>query len=262
MKFIYAAQFLLALLPSILLVIMTMGPFWFPTLYYSNHRYNLLKLFLVFFDIAFIIYAWLFSQVIIYKERNQISKNQYAMSFALFLSPIVFLVLTGLILTPIKNRIQTERRAAFEEQRNIERSRRAEGFYDSQCPQYFISTPNEGCKDTRSPNPVNAISEQTVPVTDHSHNPDLNQPNPMASNEPRVMFWSGKVNQHWNTETHRFETDPLGFNDTADPLIYCKRFYPETVKTQPFVKETSYTWAEQGNRNNWEGEALSYLCLK
>ncbi len=97
---------------------------------------------------------------------------------------------------------------------------------------------------------------------DQSHNPDLNQSDASANNAPRVMFWPGKVNQHWNTENHRFETDPLGFNDTADPLIYCKRFYPKTTQTQPYQKETSYTWAEAGNRNNHTGELMSYLCIE
>jgi Amyloid A4 N-terminal heparin-binding len=92
--------------------------------------------------------------------------------------------------------------------------------------------------------------------------PELNQTNPNTINTPRVMFWQGKVNQHWNSELRRFETDVDGVSGaTSDVLGYCKKIYPRTTDVESYKEEVSQTWAERGNKNNYMHSVISILCL-
>lgn len=94
------------------------------------------------------------------------------------------------------------------------------------------------------------------------NNPELNRPNYSASNMPRVMFWEGKVNQHWDVKKHRFETDTDGKSSVMDPLVYCKKVYPKTTYVKLYKEEVSKSWAEEGNLNNYVYSMPSILCVE
>lgn len=90
--------------------------------------------------------------------------------------------------------------------------------------------------------------------------------NPIVSPEdrdiPRVMFWNGKVNQHWNLEKGIWETDPDGYSGAREnKLEYCKKFYPNTEKVVEYKDETTNTWMDAGNTNNYASTKLSYQCV-
>jgi peptidoglycan hydrolase-like protein with peptidoglycan-binding domain len=82
---------------------------------------------------------------------------------------------------------------------------------------------------------------------------------------PRVMFWWGKVNQHINTDTGTWETDPNGLEAYAgasvDKLTYCKMFYPASVAAVPFGYETIDSWHDRGNVNNYTSTNMAYRCV-
>ncbi len=96
-----------------------------------------------------------------------------------------------------------------------------------------------------------------------AHNPGRNNSDGSDST-PRVMFWCGKVNQYWNLDTKRFETDPDGTTggEMLDPLSYCKKMYPQLsiTQAQPYKRELSQNWAQAGNMNNWTSMLMSYSC--
>ncbi|NLZ74311.1 hypothetical protein GX917_00135 [Candidatus Falkowbacteria bacterium] len=86
--------------------------------------------------------------------------------------------------------------------------------------------------------------------------------NQSANKIPRIMYWSGKVNQHWNLETGAWETDPDGFSGSGiDKLAYCNKFYKNTVAVEPYKEETINTWRERGNIGAFTGTMLSYRCV-
>ncbi|MCX6797617.1 MAG: hypothetical protein NTX66_00115 [Candidatus Falkowbacteria bacterium] len=81
-------------------------------------------------------------------------------------------------------------------------------------------------------------------------------------NIPRVMFWRGKVNQHWDLENKRWETDPDGSSGAnVDKLTYCQRFYSNIVRVEEYKNETISTWHSSGNSGNYSSTRLSYRCL-
>lgn len=86
------------------------------------------------------------------------------------------------------------------------------------------------------------------------------------SNIPRVMFWWGKVNQHINTTTGTWETDPNGLEEYAgasvDKLTYCRMFYPKTISVVPYMFETIDGWRDRGNVGKYSSTNLSYRCIE
>lgn len=79
---------------------------------------------------------------------------------------------------------------------------------------------------------------------------------------PRIMYWAGKVNQHWDLASGSFVTDPDGSSGAGlNKLSYCQKFYPETESVVAYKKETSNTWKNAGNLDNFTGTALSYRCV-
>lgn len=65
---------------------------------------------------------------------------------------------------------------------------------------------------------------------------------------PRIMFWSGKVNQHYDVASGQWQTDPDGRSGAdLDPLTYCRKWYPGTVSVRDLAEETISTWREAGN---------------
>lgn len=81
-------------------------------------------------------------------------------------------------------------------------------------------------------------------------------------NVPRVAFWPGKVNQHWNLETKAWETDPDGVSGSREnKLEYCQKFYPTTVKVIEYKTETANAWRDRGNLGQYLGTRMSYRCV-
>jgi hypothetical protein len=85
---------------------------------------------------------------------------------------------------------------------------------------------------------------------------------PSDRNIPRVMFWWGKVNQHWNLDKGVWETDADGLSGAReDKLSYCKKFYPTTVKVVEYKNETTNTWRNAYNQGQFTSTKLSYRCV-
>lgn len=112
----------------------------------------------------------------------------------------------------------------------------------------------------------------TLPLTDATtivyakFTADKLQDNPAVSaedrNVPRVMFWNGKVNQHWNLEKGVWETDSDGYSGAREnKLEYCQKFYPSTEKVIEYKNETTNTWMDAGNTNSYVSIKLSYQCI-
>lgn len=80
---------------------------------------------------------------------------------------------------------------------------------------------------------------------------------------PRVMFWFGKVNQHWDKQEEIWKTDSDGVSGAREnKLEYCKKFYPATEKVVEYKKETTNTWKDAGNRGEYVSTKLSYRCVQ
>ena len=83
------------------------------------------------------------------------------------------------------------------------------------------------------------------------------------NNSPRVMFWSGKVNQHWDLNEQVWKTDPDGSSGAnVNKLDYCKKFYPGTISVMEYKEETTNTWRNGGNTGGpFTSTKMSYLCV-
>lgn len=79
---------------------------------------------------------------------------------------------------------------------------------------------------------------------------------------PRIMYWSGKVNQHWDLDAGAWKTDPDGKSGSEiDQVTYCKKFYPTTVSVEPYKNETINTWHAKYNAGNYTNTIMSYRCV-
>ena len=82
-------------------------------------------------------------------------------------------------------------------------------------------------------------------------------------NSPRIMYWYGKVNQHWDLNSQSWQTDSDGTSGAnIDELTYCKKFYPQTYKTYAYKEEVSTNWKAAGNIGNYISIKTSYLCVQ
>lgn len=82
-------------------------------------------------------------------------------------------------------------------------------------------------------------------------------------NYPRVMFWPGKVNLHYDVRLGRWMTDPDGVSGAGVNILqYCRRFYPRTVSYRAYREEWSDAWRDRGNVGHYDSIKLSYLCLQ
>ena len=78
-----------------------------------------------------------------------------------------------------------------------------------------------------------------------------------------IMYWGGKVNQHVDLVTGAWMTDPDGISGAnIDPLIYCQKWYPQTVSTEQGIVQTINTWQDAGNVNSQIGTRLSTKCVQ
>ena len=77
------------------------------------------------------------------------------------------------------------------------------------------------------------------------------------------MYWWGKVNQHVDPATGRWETDPDGVSGAdLDTLAYCQKWYPRTVAVVADEDVTLTTWRERGNVNAHTATRQSLRCVE
>jgi hypothetical protein len=79
---------------------------------------------------------------------------------------------------------------------------------------------------------------------------------------PRIMYWSGKINQHIDLYGV-WQTDPDGKSGaTIDKLTYCKKFWPNTVSVEDYMNETIDTWRAGGNSGAYSSTKMSTKCVE
>jgi hypothetical protein len=89
------------------------------------------------------------------------------------------------------------------------------------------------------------------------------QPRSEEMYAPRVMYWWGKVNQHFDAASGQWQTDPDGRSGAdLDMLQYCRRWYPATVTVRPFTEETIHTWRAAGNTGAYTSTQRSHECVQ
>lgn len=99
-------------------------------------------------------------------------------------------------------------------------------------------------------------------LRDINTTPPVPAVDPTDRNVPRVMFWWGKVNQHWNLDKGVWETDADGISGAReDKLAYCKKFYPTTTKVVEYKNETINTWRDAYNKGQYISIKMSYRCI-
>jgi len=90
---------------------------------------------------------------------------------------------------------------------------------------------------------------------------------------PAISMWYGKVNQHYNTTTSSWETDPDGVawawtyaqswdEWRADRKVeYCKRFYPNTTSVKQINDVTIHGWRDRGNGDAYTATMPAWECV-
>lgn len=84
-------------------------------------------------------------------------------------------------------------------------------------------------------------------------------------NTPRIMYWYGKVNQHFDLASSSWATDPDGVSGAdLNKLTYCKKWYPNTTSVQEYKEETINTWrrAKQYEQSGYTSTKMSYKCVQ
>lgn len=78
---------------------------------------------------------------------------------------------------------------------------------------------------------------------------------------PRIMYWWGKVNQHFDIKSGYWKTDPDGVSGAdLNMLEYCQKWYPKTKSVKEHKFETIKNWKNRGNLLNFESRKMSYEC--
>mgnify|MGYP001458557940 CR=1 FL=1 len=84
-----------------------------------------------------------------------------------------------------------------------------------------------------------------------------------SSGSNLISYWYGKVNQHVDSQTNVWRTDPDGDSGAdIDMLTYCKKWYPNTTKVEEYRKQTLVDWKERGNVNNHTSTRMAYKCVQ
>ncbi|GAH75799.1 unnamed protein product, partial [marine sediment metagenome] len=85
------------------------------------------------------------------------------------------------------------------------------------------------------------------------------------SSTPRVAYWPGKVNQHFNVTKGVWMTDPDKISSPdIDKLAYCKKWYGfDIVFVKEYKLETITTWMAIGNKGGpYTFAKQSYECVQ
>lgn len=80
---------------------------------------------------------------------------------------------------------------------------------------------------------------------------------------PRIMYFSGKVNQHTDVKGN-WLTDPDGTSGAnLDKLTYCKKWFPNTIKVEDYKLETISGWRNRGNVDGpFTSTKMSTKCVQ
>jgi len=82
-----------------------------------------------------------------------------------------------------------------------------------------------------------------------------------SSLPPRVAEWSGKVNQHTDSNGV-WQTDPDCTTGAGQNLLtYCRKFNSETISYSAYAIETITKWTERGCTGLYTSAKQSYKCI-
>jgi hypothetical protein len=107
----------------------------------------------------------------------------------------------------------------------------------------------------------------SLTFSSHAHTSSTTSP-AAKTKSPRaksgwISYWWGKVNQHVNSSTGQWETDPDGVSGAdIDRLEYCRKWYPGTTKVMPDRDVTITLWRERGNVNEHAATRQSFRCVQ
>lgn len=93
----------------------------------------------------------------------------------------------------------------------------------------------------------------------------LMQASVFADTAPRIAVWQGKVNQHIDTSTGQWASDPDGSSGAElDKLTYCKKWYPNTTSVSSGQTETITTWkrASYYEQSDYTNTVPTYNCVQ
>ncbi|MES2930666.1 MAG: hypothetical protein V4665_02700 [Patescibacteria group bacterium] len=82
---------------------------------------------------------------------------------------------------------------------------------------------------------------------------------------PRIAYWRGKVNQHMDVATGQWQSDPDGVSGAnIDKLTYCRKWYPNTARVEPYMSETITTWKRAAGyeQSNYTNTVVSDKCVE
>lgn len=79
---------------------------------------------------------------------------------------------------------------------------------------------------------------------------------------PRIAYWWGKVNQRVDAQGN-WLTDPDGVSGAnLDKLTYCKKWYPNTTRVEPYKSEMINTWRARGNTGEYSFAVVTDRCVQ
>lgn len=115
---------------------------------------------------------------------------------------------------------------------------------------FLLTTSTLAMYDPNRPVSSDEISNRMIPISAND-------------NAPRIMYWFGKVNQHFDLNKQQWATDPDGVSGAnLDKLEYCRKFYPNTVEVREYKEETTDNWKNRGNLSQFTSTKMSYLCIQ
>lgn len=97
---------------------------------------------------------------------------------------------------------------------------------------------------------------------------ETNVSNNLGQKVPKISFWQGKVNQHYDEATDMWVTDSDGVSGAelcATDILrvnYCKKFYPNTESVIQLDDELIAGWRDRGNVAYYTSTKPVYECLE
>lgn len=78
----------------------------------------------------------------------------------------------------------------------------------------------------------------------------------------KIMYWPGKINQHWDIASQKWISDPDGISG-ADirESTYCAKWFGDGSGVSGHAKETISTWREAGKTELFTATRVSIECL-
>lgn len=91
------------------------------------------------------------------------------------------------------------------------------------------------------------------------YSPQKTVPDPTVK---KIMYWPGKINQHWDIASQKWISDPDGISG-ADirESTYCAKWFGEGSGVSGHANETISTWREAGKTELFTATRVSMECL-